>query len=323
MPTLFGINKIPPAQLCDKWQCVLSNGHYPVAVSELSTATLDGLIKKAVHGDMQISSLRSGRHKLTRHHNQINGDSKDSIIFVIPTKNFCEVKFENGQSTIGCGSAVILRSTLPYSMLCLDDFSSISFQIPCGNITSRVSKFDDICGLPIKLNKHTRTFLIDTLRSLLDVDTADTSNEILTQIVTGYVVDLCASVIENWYCSGAIQNGSEHQQRLRKQIYTYIFSHLEDPHLCPSSIAKNNNLSISYLHKLFKPQGHSVNRWILLKRLERCHEKIISPIYKHLSISRIAFDCGFNSLAHFSTRFREYYGKSPRNLRQVNASLDY
>jgi AraC-like DNA-binding protein len=316
----FNLHESPQIQLTDKWEWVLSKAYHSLAVSELNQSSFEGSVQKTDIGDLEITEFKSNRHKLSRTTNHIINDENDCISFIMPTRSSCEVTQLGNYGVVGHGNAVLVRSSQPYTMVCQDDFKYLSFKFPYATIASRVSNFENIFGRSLKLNSPIQSFIHNTLRSLLDNDNIDDECNLLEQKVASYIIDLCAAIIENEYCVGATHYGSEHQQKLRKRIYAFIFDHLSDPDLSPAAIAGENKLSISYLHKLFKPEGVSVNRWILMKRLEQCHEKLLSPGYRHLSISRIAFDTGFNSLAHFSTRFRDHYGVSPRNLRVREAA---
>ena len=318
MTTKFSLYESPEILLTDQWEGILSTACYALTVSELNPSSFEGSVEKIDIGDLEIAEFKSDHHKLSRTPSHITNDEKDYISFIMPTRGSCEVTQLGKYSLVNPGNAVLLRSSQPFTMVCQDSFTYLSFRFPYANIASRVSNFENIFGRSLDLNSPTHSFIHNTLRSLLDNDDEECS--LLKQRVASYIVDLCAAIIENEYCVGETHNGSEHQQKLRKRIYAFIFDHLSDPDLSPSAIADENKMSISYLHKLFKSEGISVNRWILMKRLEQCHEKLLNPGYQHLSISRIAFDTGFNSLAHFSTRFREYYGVSPRNFRVHEAA---
>lgn len=86
-----------------------------------------------------------------------------------------------------------------------------------------------------------------------------------------------------------------------------------------------NNLTISELAHLTtrsestfkrdfkKIYGVSPAKYIKTKRLEKA-EKILRT--SDQSISSVAWDCGFENVAHFSNSFRLQYGHSPRSYRK-------
>lgn len=108
---------------------------------------------------------------------------------------------------------------------------------------------------------------------------------------------------------------------LRRRVQDHILANLFEPNLAPDKIAADCGISTSYLHKLFRCTGTSVCRWILENRLQICCARLQDPSYRHLSISRIAYDVGFNSPAHFSTRFKQHFGVTPGELRANHSGV--
>ena len=108
------------------------------------------------------------------------------------------------------------------------------------------------------------------------------------------------------------------QQRLR--IRAYIEEPLRDPDLTPQSIAEELHITRGYMHRLFPGDSESPARYILRRRLEEAHRALSDSMQAERSITRIAFDQGFNSLPHFCRVFRAHYGITPRDLQRRSAA---
>ena len=104
-----------------------------------------------------------------------------------------------------------------------------------------------------------------------------------------------------------------HRQR---HIRRYIESRLHEPDLTPQSIAEASGISTRALYQLFDGEEGAVAGWILNRRLERIHSDLTSPAHDALPIAQIALNHGFRNAAHFSRRFRQKFGASPREIRQ-------
>ena len=295
-----------------------SKRDHPFKVHSTNSPLSDGIFKQAKIGDLRVTEIQNGLSGLSLTQCYELDLQSDAIIMVLPSQGTCHVKQMNRDVDIGFGEAVVLRSTSPFHLSCNKDFAHFSLQLPCSKIASRVSNINTIYGHPLKLNNRACNLIQQLLRSLIESDQQDDSSAELDYKVAGYVVDLALSSMEDEFNISTQSSGSEHQQQLRKQICSYILDNLENPLMDLASIARDNNLSVSYLHKLFKAENISVTRWVLLKRLERAHEKLLCSSQRHLNISRIAFTCGFNSLPHFSTRFKDHFGVSPRKLRMTH-----
>jgi AraC-like DNA-binding protein len=102
--------------------------------------------------------------------------------------------------------------------------------------------------------------------------------------------------------------------RLRS-IQAYIEENLGDPNLSLTTIARENGVSLRYLHHLFRLVDMSASEWLRLRRLQRCHDLLTSPQQARRSITEIAYSMGFSSSSHFSNLFRAHFNARPSDVR--------
>ena len=95
----------------------------------------------------------------------------------------------------------------------------------------------------------------------------------------------------------------------------YIEAHLGDPNLDPRQLAAAMGVSLRRLQELFHERGHHISDWIWTRRLTVAAQRLTDPARLNLPIGTLAYDCGFTSQAHFSRRFRDRHGLSPRDYR--------
>ncbi|MCY4666123.1 MAG: helix-turn-helix domain-containing protein [Acidimicrobiaceae bacterium] len=53
------------------------------------------------------------------------------------------------------------------------------------------------------------------------------------------------------------------------------------------------------------------------RRLARCMDELLSPMAAGRTITEIAHSNGFKTSAHFSRRFAEAYGRSPKEIKRI------
>ncbi len=112
-------------------------------------------------------------------------------------------------------------------------------------------------------------------------------------------------------------------QRVRlRSVKNYIDAHLSDPNLSLGKIAKENGISLRYLHQLFRPMDMSASEWLRMRRLQRCHDLLSSPRHATQSITEIAYSMGFSSSSHFSNLFRAQFGLRPSDVRGTPVAPD-
>jgi len=114
----------------------------------------------------------------------------------------------------------------------------------------------------------------------------------------------------------AVTNSHAMNKRDIESVVTMLTADLANP---PSleSLAQSLGVSHTCLNRNFrKALGKTVFEWLRSYRLERaCHYLKSCEI----SITDIAFNCGFSSASHFSQCFKKHYGQSPAEFRQANA----
>ncbi|MFF2082719.1 helix-turn-helix transcriptional regulator [Nocardia sp. NPDC058176] len=105
-------------------------------------------------------------------------------------------------------------------------------------------------------------------------------------------------------------------QLLIEQILGYVRTHLADSALKIPDIAAANNISVRHLYKVCAQSGISLEQWIIEQRLVRARDMLIDRGYAHRSIASVAATVGFRDAAHFTRRFREAFGMTPRDWRR-------
>lgn len=83
-----------------------------------------------------------------------------------------------------------------------------------------------------------------------------------------------------------------------------------------STIANGLHINSNYLSRLFHDEvGVSFSDYLLHHRIEVAKGMLLKK--REWSIQRIAEECGFNSQHYFSTTFKKYTQKSPKDFRNV------
>lgn len=84
-----------------------------------------------------------------------------------------------------------------------------------------------------------------------------------------------------------------------------------------ADLAEQTQLSEYHFAHMFKQStGISPHQYVLQQRLKKAHRLILSSQH---DLTEIALQCGFSSASHFSTRFKQYYGCRPSQLRQQHS----
>jgi AraC-like DNA-binding protein len=109
-------------------------------------------------------------------------------------------------------------------------------------------------------------------------------------------------------------------EALLPMILAYVRLHLREPTLTPQRIARHHNISLRYLYKLCEGAEIRLMDWIIGRRLDGARQDLSRPGRDTRTIAAIAYHWGFKDPRHFSARFRQNYGLSPREWRAANSA---
>src|SRR5690606_10928541 len=101
------------------------------------------------------------------------------------------------------------------------------------------------------------------------------------------------------------------------QVRQMIEEQLNNPELTVELLAKNLGISSRYLRGLFA-SSEKLSHYILRRRLEESANQLGNALHQNVSITSIAFQCGFNNAAHFSRAFKKHFALTPREYRRLN-----
>lgn len=100
-------------------------------------------------------------------------------------------------------------------------------------------------------------------------------------------------------------------------VKSYISQHLADPDLGAERIARAMFISVRQVYKLWETEPRPLGQWILERRLDAARHELTSQRGRSQTIAAIARRWGFADSTHFSRRFRQAYGMSPREWRHA------
>jgi AraC-like DNA-binding protein len=97
------------------------------------------------------------------------------------------------------------------------------------------------------------------------------------------------------------------------RVRSYVGAHLTEPDLAAGRIARAQNMSVRQLYKICAAAGLSLEQSIIDQRLEWARSALASPVGRRRSIQATALASGFTDASHFSRRFRDAFGMTPRD----------
>ena len=110
------------------------------------------------------------------------------------------------------------------------------------------------------------------------------------------------------------------RQRIIGKIKTIIIEQVhhkqdDERHNFSSILSAKLRKDYSYLSHLFSAvEGVTIEKYIINQKVEKVKELLV---YDELSLSEIAFQLGYSSVAHLSTQFKKVTGLTPTHFKKM------
>ena len=177
----------------------------------------------------------------------------------------------------------------------------------------KVLPSEDVYGRPMTSRKLLNKLVTNYIRTL--AQGGPLNDKIANKIIADNLANLIIAALcseqpgTHERCQSGIASG------LRLAISQFLDTNYTQPDLTPSLVAARFGITPRYVHRLFEHTGTTFMEELFRRRLQHAHQLLVSPLYQKLSITDIAYECGFNDLAHFGRRYRKMYGLSPSDRR--------
>ncbi len=269
-------------------------------------------------GELQISAMSFSHLEIARTARLIRQSDPEVYLINYFLRDEGVLSQAGSELTLGVGDLVMLDSSRPYRgdvHAVLGRWSHVTVQLPRELMPLPDKTVQALLGAPIDGRRGMGGVLVRWLTDLNARACEFTPADIPS--LASFTLDLLASAIAR--CLEAEEELSPEARRnaLRAQINTFVEQHLADPAMTPQTIADAHHVSLRHLQQLLAEDDTSPAAWIRHRRLERCRLDLTNPHLNARPIQAIAERWGFTSPTHFSRLFRDTYGISPRDYRNL------
>jgi len=262
-----------------------------------------GLLSGTVHGV---------RHEHVR---RDSGDGDDDFSFHMNLSGLSLVTGQRGETTLRDCDAMLLSYSVSRSISRPGVVDHRVIRLPRAVLGRLVPNIDDavLCRIP------RGTGMLSLLRSYVDAvfDDPALANPWMRRLVTAQLCDLVAATLGATRDAAAVAEGRGIRAARLCAIKADIEAHLASGGLSPDAVAKRQQISDSYIRKLFESEGTSFSQFVLGRRLERARRMLADPRWTSRSIASIAFEAGFGDLSYFNRTFKRCYGLTPSEVRDA------
>jgi AraC-like DNA-binding protein len=301
---------VTPAQRARFWHEAICDTFVELDCRIERDTPFSGSLNQIQVGPLSCTHVQAGAQRVTRASRR-TPDGDEYVLVSIETTGHGVVRQDRREALLEQGSFAIYDTARPYE-LCFDEhFSQTVVQIPRALLKQRLGMIEHVTAIPLVANDPLGQLTRDYLLGLSRFD--GEQDALVVERVAQQAVDLLAMTLQSNAHINAMT--SVPRATLLFRIKQTIESHLRDADFGPTALSLSVNLSSRYVNQLFSDEDTSFGRYQLDRRLWHCARDLRDSRMRHRTINDIAFSWGFNSISHFSTTFRKFYGVSPREYR--------
>jgi AraC family transcriptional regulator, positive regulator of tynA and feaB len=294
-------------------QAAISASYFPIQLQHVrGAAETGGAIATSDVGELhwtrtQVSGpFRSCRSPLRRI------DERRRYVLMLLLEGGQVALRADGQSVVVApGNLILLNTDSPLETEQCAAGTTLALSFAAGLLRSRYLDADHWCMMPLDATRGSAALLRECMLACWNAR-AEVHPEGATELAAA-LVHLLGAAFKSCDSLPAFESRSAGMHFLR--IRQLVMEGLGDPDLSADFVAQQLRISKSYLFAIMSAANTTLGNYILSRRLERSREMLSDPSLRNRSIGDIAFSVGFKDLSHFSRRFSEHFGRSPRALR--------
>ena len=273
-----------------------------------------GKIRGSELGDIRVSEVNADAQHVIRSRKQIAKSTESEFLLSLQMDDVGFINQDGRIAELHPGDFALYDSTRPYFLHFDRPFRQIVLQIPYESLAEQFVRPENITARRVSSQTAAGALASQFIQSVagrLDVLSAQERG-----VINHHIIELVALAMGSMSSLRELDGQSVTRTALLERIKQYIEINIRHPQLTSALVAEHHHISERYQRMLFASSGTTVSRYILDKRLELCREALENRSLRDYSLTQIAFSYGFNDAAHFSRRFRDRYGASPKEYRE-------
>jgi AraC family transcriptional activator of tynA and feaB len=310
-PERWRLREVPSASGLDAWTDILAATHlsFDIRATSRTPARFNGAVSRRRFGGLALVDCASSQW-LGRHGKTVSGDEPEPIVGFQFVRKGVELVRESGREiTLTAGDIVLWDGWQPAEVEVVEPFLKRTLIFPRERVMAVCPRLAELKALP-PLNQSGPARLLVRYLDALAMELPALDDAAGTAAADAALELLRAAVEPSVPSTRAAK-----REALRADVRRYVRAHLQDPTLCPDTIAKAHAISVRALHALFEDSGESVAGLVRRERLLRCQEDL--GRLSGGSVTEIAFRWGFRDAAHFSRVFKREFGLTPSEARHA------
>lgn len=313
MENTAAIRKTIDATSFEYWQDVVCSTILEGDCNNLSGRTFQAGISTLRPGDVWLSRVQGTGQTFTRTARHVGRAQDDYFVLLLQLHGTTLHRQDGREVVMRPGDIACNDTSRPFALRLSDGFEQMIVHIPRTVAVSALGPTQRHTSRLFTPQSPVSSLLSPFLRWLPEAAgqvAAPTAQQLM---------HVCGSLVLTSLAESAGMPIDERRwpgKALLHRAQTYIAAHAHEHTLTGDTVARATGVSLRRLQELFGEEGTTLSEQIWTCRLRQSRRDLADPLLAAMSICDIAMRAGFQSLAHFSRRFREASGLSPSEFRR-------
>lgn len=269
-------------------------------------------------GQVEVSQIVAEAQRVTRTTGLISQADKECFLLNIQSVGTSLVQQGGREAVLREGDMALYSSACRYDLVFDAPFAQTVLILPADEVRMKAPDIDALIATTLSRDNPVTRLLTQVANGFFHTQFETLAQPVVARSADA-LTDIFAATVAAFLPASNEQVPHLAQYHLMR-IKRFTLDHLHDHELSIKKVAQALNLSPGHIHRLFKFEPERFGTWMWSQRLLVCKKALRDPAKARLSVSEIAFRCGFNDASHFARVFRQKFGMSPSEWRHLDIS---
>jgi len=256
----------------------------------------------------QLVTWQCDKIEYVRTPGQVRQEPDEDYRFVLPLSGELVLRQDGQEVRLSPGAGSLMTLGAPFQLLHDSRLRGVIMSIPAKEIDGPLSLRTPLAA-GLDLTKGLGRVVNSMVRSLGDERAHLTTTQF--NAVSDRIVELlCMLAVDD-----DRPDAPGHLREVEAMVRRYVRDHAADPGLTGTSMARALGWSLRQIQLALQQVGTTPRDLIREERLRLVRDRLQCGDCDHMTITDLAYACGFSSASTLSTAFRLRFGVSPRELR--------
>ena len=314
MQTVLTTDEAPSGNTFDPWCERLRERYFPIEGSRDEDGPFQARLEVSSIGNMTVNRFtQTGSSRYTIRDNVVRKKNlrDDTLTVSLRTRGVAHT-LQHDRTSIQRPGDIVIREVGPLDLHLRDFSQDFNLGVPRHKIENLLGNAKIYTSLTLEAEQASTSLVTSFFAELIRIrhelspDTAARMTSIGVDLIVAGMADRLAREVPR----------SLHGTLVVQRAKAYVEAQIGDPTLDPAQLAAAMGVSLRRLQELFKEQGRQIAEWIWERRLNIAAGRLSDRGSAHRQIADLAYGCGFSSQSHFSRRFKDRFGMTPRDYRE-------